>query len=309
MPIDEKLLEELLGAEKVQPDECLPKVWKDGEQVLRLAGARSWMIEGYVRAAAKKAHVPIDWHFAGGRAVILALPEDKEKACQALRDLLPTFQEAARQAVARGDEDVYEVQILHWGGVRPPKPEDFPPGAIAWDPVFNAFMFEDKGTHGSVKELKAGGELDALVATKVMGWPVYGHVGEGSQKVYNTWLARFKKREKNVLYLDNAGRLSRYSEELTQADENEEPQCEDWSPSTDIRAAMEVVAKIGTGLALHWVPNEETLRALQAVEGVRQGTGPWMAGMSELPTVRAETAPLAICRMALISVEHETAKK
>lgn len=151
MPIDEKLLEELLGLKRVEPAPCSPEVWSRGEQVLRLAGPRMWMIEGYVRAAAKKAGVPIDWHFAGGRAVILALPEDKEKACKALEEILPTFQEAARQAVARGDEDAFEVQICHWGGVRPPKPEEFPPGAIAWDPAFNAFMFEDKGPHESVK--------------------------------------------------------------------------------------------------------------------------------------------------------------
>jgi hypothetical protein len=150
MPIDEMLLKKLLGVEKVQPGRCVPKVWKRGEQVLRLAGPRSWMIEGYVRAAAEKAGVPIDWHFAGGRAVVLALPEDKEKACRALGELMPTFQEAARQAVARGDAEAYEVQICHWGGARPPKPEEFPPGAIGWDPALGAFMFGQEGPHDSV---------------------------------------------------------------------------------------------------------------------------------------------------------------
>lgn len=153
MPIDEKLLKKLLEVKQPgQPDRCVQNVWEHGEQVLRLAGPDSWMIEGYIRAAAQKAGVPIDWHFAGGRAVVLVLPEDKEKARQALEELMPTFQEAARQAVAQGDARAYEVQILDWGGVRPPKPEEFPPGAIGWDPALNAFLFgEGARPHDSDK--------------------------------------------------------------------------------------------------------------------------------------------------------------
>jgi hypothetical protein len=153
------------------------------------------------------------------------------------------------------------------------------------------------------KTLEAGGELDALVAEKVMGWTVYRYKLEGGHAIYEAWLKRFKKRERNVLYLDNAGELGgRYSEELTLADDDERPQCEDWSPSTDIRAAMEVVAKIGTGLALHWDPSEKHLDG-------HEGIGSWLAGMSKLPAVRGETAALAICRMALIAVEHESVKR
>lgn len=151
MSIDKGLLKELLVVKREEPAPCAPEVWNEGEQVLRFAGPRMWMIEGYIRAASKKAGVPIDWHFAGGRAVVLALPKDKDKACQALRELMPTFQEAAKQAVARGDEDSYEVQVLDWNGLRPPKPQDFPPGAIGWDPALNAFMFEDRES-GSRRE-------------------------------------------------------------------------------------------------------------------------------------------------------------
>lgn len=144
MAIDEKLLKKLLGVEKTQPRRCVPKVWDTGVQILRLAGPRSWMIEGYVKAAAKKAGVPLDWHWAGGRAVVLTMPGTKGKAMAALMELMPTFEEAAKQAAARGDESAYKVQILEWNGERPPKPEQFPPGAIAWDPALNMFMFEDK---------------------------------------------------------------------------------------------------------------------------------------------------------------------
>lgn len=146
-------------------------------------------------------------------------------------------------------------------------------------------------------KLEAGGELDALVAVKVMGWEVYGSVGSVTQEFYNKWLKRFKKREENVLYLDNVGRLSRYSVKLTAADENEEPQSEDWSPSTDIRAAMEIVAKMGGGFALHWRPGSMALG---------EGLGAWFASFG-LPGTDAETAPLAICRAALVTVERGTA--
>lgn len=155
-----------------------------------------------------------------------------------------------------------------------------------------------------IRNLNAGGELDALVAEKVMGWAVYRYELEGSRAIYEAWLKRFKDREKNVLYLDNAGSLGRYSEELTQADDNEEPQCEDWSPSTDIRAAFEVAAKVGTNFVVQWVEDPKILE-----DGPHPGTGSWLAGLSGLTAIRAETGPLAICRMALVAAEHESVKK
>jgi hypothetical protein len=154
-------------------------------------------------------------------------------------------------------------------------------------------------------KLEAGGEIDALVAEKVMGWSVYGSIGDSSPEFYNKWLEHFRKKESQFLYLDKVGRLWRYAEKLTEAREGE-LQSEGWSPSTDIQAAFEVVAKIGTGLALHWVTETQTL---EDIKGTHQGTGPWLAGMSMLPAVRGETAALAICRMALIAVERESAKK
>jgi hypothetical protein len=142
--LDEDLIEKLLSAENEQPGSCAQEVFDKGVQILRFAGPRSWMIEGYVLAASEKAGVPIDWHFAGGRAVVLALLKDDEKAHAALKSLMVTFMEAAHRSVKRGDENAYEVQVLSWGGQRPPKPEEFPEGAIGWDPVFNAFLMREE---------------------------------------------------------------------------------------------------------------------------------------------------------------------
>lgn len=164
-----------------------------------------------------------------------------------------------------------------------------------------------------VRKLEAGGELNALVAERVMGWSVYGSVGDGSQEVYNQWLEHFRRRESNSLYLDKAGRLWRYTEKLTESRIDGIPQAEVWSPSTDIRDAFEVVAKIGTGLVLQVVPNEETLNCFrddialsQTTREAYSGTGLWISGFSGLPVVRATTAPLAISRAALKVVDHQS---
>lgn len=143
MNIDQGLLEMFLDTErKVGPD-CDQEIWRLGVQILRFAGPRSWMIETFVRAASEQAGIPMDWHFAGGRAVVLCLPGDKGKAMKSLMDLMPTLEEAAKRAKARGDESAYEVQILEWNGERPPKPEDFPPNAIAWDPATGMYFFKE----------------------------------------------------------------------------------------------------------------------------------------------------------------------
>jgi len=113
---------------------------------MMLAGPRSWLIERFVVEARRRAKVPIDWHMAGGRAIILSLPGDEEKALDALDWWLPALEEAARQekarATGRGDDWAGELCLVQRGGIRPPKPEDFPPGAIAWDPDGGFYMSE-----------------------------------------------------------------------------------------------------------------------------------------------------------------------
>lgn len=116
--------------------------------------------------------------------------------------------------------------------------------------------------------LEAGRELDTLVAERVMGW--------------TDW------RE------DSGGRR------IKAPGENSRP----FSPSTDIRDAFEVAAKVGTNFVVEWVEDPKILAGAP-----HSGTGPWIAGLSGLTCVRGETAPLAICRVALIAVDHETVKR
>lgn len=119
-----------------------------------------------------------------------------------------------------------------------------------------------------IVNLGAGHEMDTLVAERVMGW--------------TDW------RE------DSGGRR------IKAPGENSRP----FSPSTDIRDAFEVAAKIGTNFCVHWTDDPKLLDG-----GPNPGSGSWVAGLSGLAATRGETAPLAICRMALIVVEHTSTKR
>jgi hypothetical protein len=133
----------LEGTPGTTPPPCTAEVFRGGVQVMVLAGPRSWLIERYVVEARTRAGVPIDWHFCGGRAVVLALPGDVEKAVESLEWWLPAFEEAAREAKKRGDARAYEVQLLAWGGRRPPRPDQVPNGVIAFDADGGLYASED----------------------------------------------------------------------------------------------------------------------------------------------------------------------
>lgn len=120
-----------------------------------------------------------------------------------------------------------------------------------------------------IVNLEAGHELDVLVAEKVMGW--------------TDW---------RIWPPDQPA--------IKPPGENSRPFC----PSTDIRDAFEVAAKIGTNFCVHWTEDPKLLDG-----GPNPGSGSWVAGLSGLMAHRGETAPLAICRMALFAVEHTSTKR
>lgn len=65
------------------PESCNPELLKRGEGIAVLAlpdGCGAIRFEQLVKRASQKAGVPIDWHFVGGRARVLAFPEDVIKA-------------------------------------------------------------------------------------------------------------------------------------------------------------------------------------------------------------------------------------
>ena len=119
-----------------------------------------------------------------------------------------------------------------------------------------------------IDTLPAGPELDALIAEKVMGWE---------------W---------------NIRNGQCYAEHWCS---NAADCWPEWSPSTDITAAWEVVEKLR-----NW-PNGHYWLSLSQIAGVR---GEWRSGFSyggmavnhSPKFVVADTAPLAICRAALKAI-------
>lgn len=144
--IDPQAVELFLSTKKVKPAPCQKNLFKDGVEVLRLAGPRTWMIESYVAESSRRARVPIDWHFCGGIAIVLALEEDAERATESLVQLMPSFQEAARHPKAR-ENGGYELRVFGWGLPRPPRPDQLPPGAIGMDVNTGVVFMSDEGSN------------------------------------------------------------------------------------------------------------------------------------------------------------------
>jgi hypothetical protein len=131
-------------------------------------------------------------------------------------------------------------------------------------------------TRDEIMKMEACAELDALIAEKVMGWKRY----------------RTAKRE--MYWLDNpAKRVMPRGPGVFETTDNIPPfdDAYDHVPpfSTEIAPAWEVVEKLG-------------LSVLKVQDG-------WQArkhvSMSDETSSNGETAPLAICRCALLAVTHQ----
>jgi hypothetical protein len=124
-------------------------------------------------------------------------------------------------------------------------------------------------TREEILKLEAGRELDALIFAKIFDKMAFRSDGN---------FVFSNKRE----YLDDgdAYYLGEYQEIIQLP-----------FYSTDIAAAWEVVEKIREYIECIW-PNDRGLWSLLSYERLEEG----------LTTVSAETAPLAICRAALLAV-------
>lgn len=143
--IDPQAVELFLSTKQVRPAPCDKNLFKEGVEVLRLAGPRMWAIESYVTEASRRAGVPIDWHFCGGIAIVLAFEKDAGKAIEILGQLMPSLEEATRQAKERGDGG-YDVRVFGWSLTRPPRPDQLPKGAIGMDVNMGVvFVSQDEG--------------------------------------------------------------------------------------------------------------------------------------------------------------------
>jgi hypothetical protein len=117
-------------------------------------------------------------------------------------------------------------------------------------------------TAEQIDAMPAGREMDALVAERVMGWVRH------PDSMYRHWCER--QPDGTLRFLDQCEPLHTVRP---------------WHPSTDIAAAWEVVEKLVSEQGLHlWWHNV------------------WLVDFALSGAQRAETAPLAICRAALKTV-------
>lgn len=54
-------------------DKCDPVIYKQGQRVFLTHTIPSVKIEKWIKQVAAQSGQPVDWHYVGGRAVILAL--------------------------------------------------------------------------------------------------------------------------------------------------------------------------------------------------------------------------------------------
>lgn len=133
--------------------------------------------------------------------------------------------------------------------------------------------------------MKAGRELDAIIAQMVMGWAICGYAA------YDDWLARSNRGDVDIVFIDRDGVVWRAVGDL----------CNVWSPSTDIAAAWQVVEKLGYNWNLYRdvgkcgddceTQGDKLYRFIYAAPGM------------PMEGVTADTAPLAICLAALKAIE------
>ena len=83
------------------PAPCNDEVFKKGTHVFTTHSIPSNAMEGWVKQVAERSGQRVDWHFAGGRACVLALG-DLEKVKEAIAELQPEhdrlFQEALNKS-------------------------------------------------------------------------------------------------------------------------------------------------------------------------------------------------------------------
>ena len=74
------------------PKPCNKKIFKHGTTVAMLDGSSN-AVERWVKSVAAKAQAQVDWHYAGGRAMVLHLGdvESLYRTLDAIKELRPTL--------------------------------------------------------------------------------------------------------------------------------------------------------------------------------------------------------------------------
>ena len=90
--------------EPAQPPPCNHNVYRDGVPIFGTHTIRSSNIERWVQRIAALSGQPVDWHFSGGRAIVLACG-DVDAARRALVALLPEHDRLFREASSMHEDD------------------------------------------------------------------------------------------------------------------------------------------------------------------------------------------------------------
>jgi len=94
--------------EPAQPPPCNPAIFRDGVRIFVTHTIRSFNLEPWVQRVAALSGQPVDWHYVGGRAVVLACG-DVEKARAALVRLLPEHDALFRAASKMSERELAAV--------------------------------------------------------------------------------------------------------------------------------------------------------------------------------------------------------
>jgi hypothetical protein len=81
------------------PPPCDPEVFRFGELMLITDTVPSNAMEQWVRKVAERSGQRVDWHFAGGRACVVALG-DLRAVCAAIEELKPELDQVRERAIA-----------------------------------------------------------------------------------------------------------------------------------------------------------------------------------------------------------------
>lgn len=142
-------------------------------------------------------------------------------------------------------------------------------------------------TREQIERMEAGREMDVLIAEKVMGWRRMTYKEANPKNSHYATDLRLTGR-----WHDSDGNATQQAEDC---DDYYQPEFA-WSPSTDIAAAWQVVEKI------------KSIDPLYAFAVMFEGKS-WEAGIYDSGyntsfdydrSATATTAPLAICRAALL---------
>lgn len=141
--------------------------------------------------------------------------------------------------------------------------------------------------------MEAGPELDTLVAEKVMGWKrMSWREYHGMKKAQGKYNGEDDRTDLTYSWHNQDGEMN---DRLTRDMSDYGYELPEWSPSTNIKHAWEVVEKFPACFRL-----EKTFK-----DGLFAGWFCEVSSDSESFTARGQTAPLAICLAALEAVGIE----